>query len=474
MIFSSVSFLFLLLPAMFIIYIMIPNIKCRNILLTLGSLFFYAWGEPVYIILMLFSVFMNWSFGLLIDRFRSQKNLLLSFAVICNIGLLFYFKYCSFLVELLNLIPNANFVVPDIRLPIGISFFTFQALSYVFDVKREEVKVQKSILNLLLYVSLFPQLIAGPIVKYHDVEQQIQDRSCTIDKIASGIRRFLIGLTKKMIIANNMALIVDTLFAIEPSELNIFVAWLGAIAYMFQIYFDFSGYSDMAIGLGRIFGFEFKENFNYPYIAMGIKDFWRRWHISLSTWFKEYLYIPLGGNRTGKVRTYVNQFIVFFATGLWHGANLTFVVWGLLHGLFLVLESSGIIQVSKMKYKWMQRLYTLFIATILFVIFRADNISYALRYLAQMFIGFDFSSGNSIVAMQLLSPYTVIVFLIAFIAACDIVPRINKKLQLQGQYLGIKLEIWEFMTYTVTLLFFVLNVLELASSAYNPFIYFRF
>lgn len=474
MIFSSISFLFLLLPIMFGVYILIPNIKLKNLFLTLGSLFFYAWGEPVYVFLMLFSVFINWGFGMLIHKFDSKKNLLLGLAVVANIGLLFYFKYCAFVVELLNLIPHVNLAVPVISLPIGISFFTFQALSYVFDVKRGEVKVQKNIMNLLLYVSLFPQLIAGPIVKYHDVEQQIQHRNCSADKIAKGIRRFLIGLTKKMIIANNMAFIVDTLFAIEPSELNIFAAWLGAVAYMFQIYFDFSGYSDMAIGLGRIFGFEFKENFNYPFIATGIKDFWRRWHISLSTWFKEYLYIPLGGNRKGKTRTYVNQFIVFFATGLWHGANLTFVVWGLMHGLFLVLESCGIINVEKMKYKWVQRLYTLFVATILFVVFRADNMQYALSYLKQMFLGFDFISGKSIVALQLLTPYMILVFVIAIFASWDIIPRIRRKLDEEKTFMGIHVNVWEPLTYIVTLLFFALNILELASSAYNPFIYFRF
>lgn len=474
MIFSSVSFLFLLLPIMFGIYIILPNIKVKNIFLTLGSLLFYAWGEPIYVVLMLFSVLLNWIFGLLIDKFELKKDMILGAAIISNVGLLFYFKYCSFLIELLNYIPYIEFTVPDIRLPIGISFFTFQAMSYVFDVKRGEVKVQKNIVNLLLYISLFPQLIAGPIVKYHDIEQQIHSRTCTSDKIASGIRRFIIGLTKKMIIANNMALIVDTLFAINPTEMNIAATWIGAIAYIFQIYFDFSGYSDMAIGLGRIFGFEFKENFNYPYTALGIKDFWRRWHISLSTWFREYLYIPLGGNRKGKIRTYINQFIVFFTTGLWHGANLTFIAWGLLHGLFLVLESCGAISVSKMKYKFVQRIYTMSIVTLLFVIFRADNIQYAMLYIKQMFFGFDFTSGKAIIAMQLLTPYMILIFILAIIASCDIIPKVRIKLENNQQFLGINAKVWEIGTYVVTLLFFVLSILELAANAYNPFIYFRF
>ena len=338
MVFSSMIFLWLFLPLVLFFYF-ISNNKLKNIILLIFSLIFYAWGESKYILLMLLSIFINYLFGILIDKFRKHDKLFLVLAVITNLGLLGYFKYFNFFVNVVNKINGETLVgFRDIVLPIGISFYTFQILSYVIDLYRKEIKVQKNILNLALYVSFFPQLIAGPIVKYKDVDNEINNRKVDLKLFASGVRRFVYGLGKKVLLSNTLALVVDTIYSYNVSQLNTPLVWIAIIAYTFQIYFDFSGYSDMAIGLGRMFGFHFLENFNLPYISQSITEFWRRWHISLSTWFKEYLYIPLGGNRKGKIRTYLNLFIVFFATGLWHGASFNFIAWGLYYGVFLIIE----------------------------------------------------------------------------------------------------------------------------------------
>ncbi|OON98850.1 MAG: hypothetical protein ATN35_03380 [Epulopiscium sp. Nele67-Bin004] len=442
MIFSSITFLFLFLPIVFGIYSILPNLMLKNIFLMISSLVFYAWGEPLFVFLMLVSVFCNWCIGLLMQKYN--KNFLLGVAILLNIGLLFYFKYFNFIADLLHI------NISEIRLPIGISFFTFQALSYVIDVKRGSVEVQKNYFNLLLYISLFPQLIAGPIVRYQDVDQQIKERTITIDKIASGIKLFIFGLGKKVLIANNMAIMVDTIFEMNPNELNIILAWIGAIAYVFQIYFDFSGYSDMARGLGRMFGFEFKENFNYPLTATSLRDFWRRWHMSLTGWFREYLYIPLGGNRKGDNRKYINTMIVFFATGLWHGANWTFLVWGVVHGLFVVMES--IVGIDNVKSILLKRIYTLVVVTLLFVVFRADSLGYAMAYIGQMFMGFDVSKQSTIV--QLLNPYTIFISIVAMFLAF--------------KWITIK------SSYVCSIFILIFSILSLASNAYNPFIYFIF
>ena len=311
MAFSSATFLFLFLPVVFLLHLALPSIKVKNILLTAASLLFYAWGEGLYVLLMIISVFINWIAGLLIAKYDRFAKLVTALSVVLNIGMLFVYKYAGFFVQTINLIPGINLPEISIRLPLGISFFTFQVLSYVIDVYRDRSMVNKSYFSTLLYISFFPQLIAGPIVKYHDVNLQIENRTLNADILSQGIRRFIIGLSKKLLIADVTAAVVDDVFAMQVSEISGLCAWLGAVLYIFQIYFDFSGYSDMAIGLGKMFGFEFKENFNYPYTALGIRGFWRKWHISLSTWFREYLYIPLGGNRKGGVRTYINLFIVF-------------------------------------------------------------------------------------------------------------------------------------------------------------------
>lgn len=329
MVFSSLTFLCIFLPAVFLLYTLIPSLKAKNTLLIIASLIFYAYGEPVYVLLMIASSLVNYICALnCADRERTKSKVFLAAAIVINLGLLAVFKYTGMFVTSLNTLAGLKIPVPEIALPIGISFFTFQALSYVIDVYRGTVERQKNYFHVLLYISFFPQLIAGPIVKYRDISESIASREQNAKDVARGMRRFICGLCKKVLIANAMGQVADVIFSNDIAALSAFPTWLGAVAYLFQIYYDFSGYSDMAIGLGRMFGFRFKENFLYPYAATNIQDFWRKWHISLSTWFKEYLYIPLGGNRKGKARTVLNRLIVFFLTGLWHGANWTFVVWG--------------------------------------------------------------------------------------------------------------------------------------------------
>ena len=355
MVFSSLTFLCIFLPVVLALYYLLPTLRIRNVLLIIVSLLFYAYGEPVYVLLMIASIIINYIFGRLLGTENKKKRQwILAIAVIINIGLLVVFKYLDMMVQTVNQLCGSEIPLAGLALPIGISFFTFQALSYVIDVYRREVEPQKNLWNVMLYISFFPQLIAGPIVKYHDIQEQIDNRNTDVKEIEEGLRRFIIGLSKKVLISNTMAVTADALFAAGAGELNILSAWIAAIAYMLQIYFDFSGYSDMAIGLGHMFGFRFLENFRYPYISSNIQEFWRRWHISLSTWFKEYLYIPLGGNRKGKARTCLNKMIVFFSTGLWHGANWTFVFWGLWHGVFLLFEQ--VCPVKKLPRFW--RIFT--------------------------------------------------------------------------------------------------------------------
>ena len=337
MVFSSMVFMCIFLPVVFILHCILPGIRLKNALLLLASVLFYAYGEPVYIILLFVSTLLNYFCACLIESSK-YKKVILTLAVICNLGILIVFKYTDFILGTVNTLTGLHLPLPQIRMPIGISFFTFQAMSYVIDVYRGTTKAQKNYAKVLLYISFFPQLIAGPIVKYHDIAQEIDNRTQSLEGVSLGIRRFSAGLCKKVLISNTMGLVADQLFGASAGNINAAGAWLGAISYMLQIYFDFSGYSDMAIGLGWMFGFHFKENFNYPYISGSIREFWRRWHISLSGWFLEYLYIPLGGNRKGKFRTVVNKMIVFLCTGIWHGAAVNFLFWGIYHGCFLMLE----------------------------------------------------------------------------------------------------------------------------------------
>ena len=390
MVFSSLTFLCIFLPVVLALYYLLPTLRIRNVLLIVVSLLFYAYGEPVYVLLMIASIIINYIFGRLLGTENKKKRQwILAIAVIINIGLLVVFKYLDMMVQTVNQLCGSEIPLAGLALPIGISFFTFQALSYVIDVYRREVEPQKNLWNVMLYISFFPQLIAGPIVKYHDIQEQIDNRNTDVKEIAEGLRRFIIGLSKKVLISNTMAVTADALFAAGAGELNILSAWIAAIAYMLQIYFDFSGYSDMAIGLGHMFGFRFLENFRYPYISSNIQEFWRRWHISLSTWFKEYLYIPLGGNRKGKARTCLNKMIVFFSTGLWHGANWTFVLWGLWHGVFLLFEQ--VCPVKKLP-KVLAHIYALIVVCVGFVMFRADTFGQGMFMIGTMFSGWEFSS----------------------------------------------------------------------------------
>ena len=457
MVFSSCIFLFFFLPVVYLLYCICPNVKIKNGLLILASLFFYAFGEPVYIFLMLGSILVNYALARFIASKEKWARGMLALAVLFNVGLLVAFKYSALLAGTVGSLLGLQLPVPDIALPIGISFYTFQALSYCIDVYRDRHTVQKNVWKLMLYISFFPQLIAGPIVKYHDIEAQLSDRSVTFEDTAAGIRRFISGLGKKLLIANAMAYIVDTLYT---TSIDFWLtAWLAAVCYVLQIYFDFSGYSDMAIGLGRMFGFTFQENFNYPYISGSIQEFWRRWHISLSTWFKEYLYIPLGGNRKGEGRTMINKLIVFMATGIWHGANWTFLVWGLFHGLFITLEYKKLIP---LKNKIFAHIYTMLVVLCGFVIFRADTIAQAGHILASMFTGFQTQTGELMLLAKLMTPYNILCMAAGIMLSAPVSGWIAQKIKSQT------------VSYAASVVLLVLCIMNLATSSYNPFIYFRF
>ena len=464
MVFSSMVFMCVFLPAVFVLHCILPGIRAKNALLLLASVLFYAYGEPVYIILLFISTLLNYFCACGIDRFQNHRKGILILAVICNLGILIVFKYTDFILGMVNSVTGLHLPLPQIRMPIGISFFTFQAMSYVIDVYRETTKAQKNYAKVLLYISFFPQLIAGPIVKYHDVAAEIDQRTVTLEEVSLGIRRFSAGLCKKVLISNTMGLVADQLFGASAGNINAAGAWLGAISYMLQIYFDFSGYSDMAIGLGWMFGFHFKENFNYPYISGSIREFWRRWHISLSGWFLEYLYIPLGGNRKGKFRTVVNKMIVFLCTGIWHGAAVNFLFWGIYHGCFLMLEEyvpwigrKG----SKLKAVF-QHIYALLVVCIGFVFFRADTMSQGLFWIKEMFTGFTWNAAAMSFAVQQITPVFLVTLAGALIACCPVIKTVNNK------------KWYAPFAYVCSLLGLVVCMLSLASGTYNPFIYFRF
>lgn len=464
MVFSSMVFLCIFLPVVFLFHLLLPGIRAKNGMLLLASLAFYAYGEPVYVILMIASAFVNYLSALLIGKNPAEKKAVMAVNVILNLGVLVLFKYTGFLAESVNTILGTAIPVPSIRLPIGISFFTFQAMSYVIDVYRGVTGAQKNFGKVLLYISFFPQLIAGPIVKYHDIAQEIENRTQTVDGVTDGIRRFIVGLSKKVLISNTVGLVADTLFAADVSGLNAAAAWIGAVSYMLQIYFDFSGYSDMAIGLGEMFGFHFKENFNYPYISGSIREFWRRWHMSLSGWFQEYLYIPLGGSRKGKIRTVINKFIVFLCTGIWHGANVTFLFWGLYHGCFLMLEEivPAIREQGGKVKSFFQHVYTLLVVLIGFVFFRADSMHQGAAWIKTMFTGFGSNTAAMSLALEQLTPLYLVTAAVGIVACCPV-----KMLVKKGRA-------YEAVTAAGSLALLLLCMLSLASGTYNPFIYFRF
>lgn len=478
MIFSSAIFLFTFLPLLFILYRLMPGLRARNILLAVFSIVFYAFGQLEYVPLFLLSVLINYISGLLLASAKSRRKLIASVSAVLNLGILCIFKYTDFIIQNLNLAFHADIAAAGIVLPIGISFFTFQGLSYTIDVYREPDSGTKSFLKLLLYISFFPQLIAGPIVKYHDISAQIDSRCCTAERSAAGIRRFILGLSKKILISNAVGYIADAVF---NDYLHSFsgapdwrLMWLGGICYTLQIYFDFSGYSDMAIGMGHMFGFHFLENFMHPYGASSIREFWRKWHISLSSWFKEYLYIPLGGNRKGRARTILNRMAVFFCTGIWHGANWTFVVWGLGHGLLSSLEDIGLIPAEKLQRSKAGRLagrcYTLFFVMLLFVIFRADSLADAGLFIASMFSG-SVTAEGSLLLHSLLDPAAVLVIMIALLTAGGISPRIKA---FAGCVREKSPAVCACLGNAACLALFLLSVFSLSRGGFNPFIYFQF
>ena len=461
MVFSSGIFLFLFLPIVLLIYYnpLIRSRSFRNIFLFLASIIFYAWGEPVYVLLMLSSIVVNWLFGRCIMAGKNS-TVIAALAVVYNLAFLFVFKYLDFAITNCNNLLNLSIPLFGIELPIGISFYTFQAMSYVIDVKRKPELAQRSLLNVGLYIACFPQLIAGPIVRYETVAQQIRERTESWNDVTVGLRRFLWGLAKKVILANNLAKFADLAF--DGTELSTALAWLGAAAYMLQIYFDFSGYSDMAIGLGRMFGFRFDENFNYPYAASGITDFWRRWHISLSTWFRDYVYIPLGGNRVRPARHILNLFLVWLLTGIWHGANWTFILWGLIYFLLLMLEKyTPLKRVPKL----FGHLYTLLAVCLCWVLFRAASLSSALEYLKAMFGAAPLGIWDGNASIVLTNGF--VYFLLGAILSFPIVPYFAKKTFVQKPAVQYLLAFFQ-------LLVFLLTIGFILSSSYDPFIYFNF
>lgn len=476
MVFSSVIFLCLFLPIVLGGYYLLPKREAKNLWLIAASLLFYAFSGLWYVLLLLFSVFCNYLAGL----FVSGRKGVLYVAVAVNLGVLGVFKYLTFLVRTVDQLSGVAIAVPSIVLPVGISFFTFQGLSYVIDVYRNERLKSTHFRDVLLYIALFPQLVAGPIVRYEDVADEIKGRRHTLEQLANGLRRFIIGLSKKLLIADVCGSVVTLIYSAERSVLDSRTAWLAAVCYLLQIYFDFSGYSDMAIGLGLCFGFHFKENFNYPYISASIQEFWRRWHISLSTWFREYLYIPLGGNRKGKAKTYRNKLIVFFCTGLWHGANWTFIVWGLWHGFFIVAEDvvKKLFRIEKHGkggrnpvMAVLKHLYTLLVVLIGFVIFRADNIEQAASMIRAMFSGISASAQTGLLLAQCLTPLTMFALLLGLVGSTPILPMVCHKAERQTGSARTCLRV---INYAAVLVLLLVDILHLSAASYVPFIYFQF
>lgn len=470
MVFSSLVFLFAFLPLTLVFYFIVPR-NFRNFILLIVSLIFYAWGEPVYILLMLFSTVIDFVHGLLVEYYADQPNkakrIVLS-SVCINLGLLIFFKYSGFIISNFNLLFGTQLKVPDIALPIGISFYTFQTMSYTIDVFRKEAPAQRNIINLGAYVTMFPQLIAGPIVRYQTVANQLNDRKETQARFANGVQRFVIGLGKKVLLANNIGLLWDEISSTDISNLSVLTSWLGVIAFGLQIYFDFSGYSDMAIGLGKMFGFELLENFNYPYLSQSITEFWRRWHISLGTWFRDYVYIPLGGNRKGRWRTYFNVFVVWFLTGLWHGASWNFVLWGLYFGVIITIEKVFLMKWLNQVPSIIRHIYTLFLLLIGWGLFAFDNFTYLKAYFKVMFGLEEVELYNQTTLYYFSS--NMILLIILVIASTPLLKLIYHKLIQSKCSLIIELIIIPVTCFLIL----TLSTAYLVDSSYNPFLYFRF
>ena len=458
MVFSSLIFLFLFLPTFLLCYFIPKKRKTKNIVLLIFSLLFYGYGEPIYVLLMILSIIVNYFFVLWMDKSSKPKKWLI-IDLVFNLGLLFFFKYTNFFLDNINNLFNLNIKFLSISLPIGISFYTFQILTYVIDVYKSKVPVQKSIINLGCYISAFPQLIAGPIVRYETVNEELNDRCEDIEGFATGIRRFIIGLFKKCVIANEMAYVADTLFGSSIASLGTIGMIVGGVAFTFQIYFDFSGYSDMAIGLGKMLGFNYLENFNYPYVARTITDFWRRWHISLSTFFRDYVYIPLGGNRCKRVRHIFNLFVVWALTGLWHGASWNFVFWGLFYFILLVLEKFIFKKIDKLPY-FLGHLYTFSLVSFGFIIFYFTDTSTLIEAIKTLFGAHGLGNMMIFTHYQIFKLKTIIIFVLSAFASTPIFkPIFDKKNKFSDIYI---------------IILFIVSIISFLASSYNPFIYFRF
>lgn len=474
MLFSSTTFIYIFLPLVVgIYYIFLRKWRiAQNVFLALVSLFFYAWGEPTFVLVMLLSIMINYLFGLCVAKYKEAEQvvytkLVVVVAVVFNIGLLFVFKYLSFACEIIQDVTPANFSVPQIALPIGISFFTFQAMSYVIDVYKGKGKAQSNLMNVALYISFFPQLIAGPIVRYETVAYEIEHRKETLDDFLDGFARFVVGFSKKVLLSNSLSVVADNAFS-STNEMSVALAWLGAICYTLQIYFDFSGYSDMAIGLGRMFGFHFLENFHYPYISTSVSEFWRRWHISLGSWFRDYIYIPLGGARSGKKsRRTFNLFVVWTLTGIWHGANWTFLLWGEMYFVLLVFEKmTGFDKCEKNSFlKIASWAYTMLFVVVGWVIFRADSVGIALDYLKVMFGFSDHTLWDVTFITQLRNIWMYL------LAGCIFSVPVGTVLR---KHMDADKPIWQVMYQFIMVAIFVLSLSSIISSAHNPFIYFNF
>lgn len=473
MVFSSLLFLFRFLPAVLLLYYIAPR-KIRNLVLFLFSLLFYAWGEPKYVFLMLFSITMDFFMGQMVAKSKARNNRkaakrFLTISIVVNLSILAFFKYADFIIGTINNVAGLSLPMLSIPLPIGISFFTFQTMSYVIDVYKGATKVQKNWVNYGTYVSMFPQLIAGPIVQYKTIAEQMEHRKENASDFAEGIHRFLLGMGKKVLLANTIGLLCDAVMALEITQVPVLTAWLGAIAYTFQIYFDFSGYSDMAIGLGKMFGFHFLENFNYPYISRSITEFWRRWHISLSSWFKEYVYIPLGGNRRGVLLQARNILVVWMLTGIWHGASWNYVLWGVYYGILLMLEKFLLKPVLKHLPGVLRNVYTMVLVIFGWVLFKCEDLSYCFSYLKAMVGGFH-AGWIGRESMYLLRNYGALLVILLF--GCTMIPkkighRITGKFG-ETSWIGLVLRIVWYGG------IFLISLAYLVDATYNPFLYFRF
>ena len=469
MIFSSVFFIFVFLPVVLLAYFLVPK-KFKNVVILIASLIFYAWGEPIYIVLMVFSILFNYLSGLEIDDCKERGDVLkgkIAFwmAVGVNLGILGFFKYAGFVVENLNRILPFDISMPALALPIGISFYTFQTLSYIIDVYKGNVKVQKNVINFGTYISMFPQLIAGPIVRYADVEGQLVERKVTLTKFGEGTAWFLRGLAKKVLLANNIGMLFDAVQAMGAGNISMLTAWLGCAAYTFQIYFDFSGYSDMAIGLGKMFGFTFMKNFDYPYTSSSITEFWRRWHISLGTWFREYVYIPLGGNRVSIKRNILNICIVWMLTGLWHGAAWNFIFWGAYYGVLLLLEKFVLKDVLAKTPGTVKHIYTMILVMIGWVFFFSPTLGSAFQYVGAMF-GIGATGIIDRTAVYYLSNYFIL-FLLMILCSVPYTYKRFRRLAVRGN-------VGRVVILAVYVVLFILSTAYLVNATYNPFLYFRF